>query len=98
MPWTGSTCGDLARLHALADDVEHLRLDVHGQDLALGPDLVGEAEGVVAAAGADVGHHVAGLELQRFQQLGRLLLTLPLRSLQPAGPRWPITCAISRSM
>ena len=50
---------DLGSFMLLADEVEHLLLDVDGEHLALGADLLGQPERVVAAAGADVGDHVA---------------------------------------
>ena len=70
----------------LLDEVEHLLLNVHGEDLALGADAPGHAEGVVAAAGADVGDHVARFELERFEQLSQCSsFSRSGRSSQPAA-------------
>ena len=46
---------DLAFLGALLEKIEHLRLNVHGENLAVGPTSLAMRKREVAAAGADVG-------------------------------------------
>src|SRR5262249_20162797 len=43
------------------------------------------AERVVPAAGPDVRDHLAGLQLEHVEELGRLLLFFALRAVEPAG-------------
>ncbi len=70
---------------ALVDEIQHFLLNVHGEELALVADALGNAKGVVAAAGAHVGNHVAGFEFQRIQQFRAVFLFLALGTFEPAG-------------
>ena len=89
---------ELALLHARADQGQHFRLDIDGENLAGRPDSLGEAKRVVAAAGADVGDDFAGFRLEDLQESSRLLFfSRSGRSSQPAAS-WPMTWAISRPM
>src|SRR4051794_8794874 len=64
--------GEVALLGSLANEREHLGLNIARQDFSRRPDFLSEPKRVVAAAGADVGHHFAGLGLQDREQPGRL--------------------------
>jgi hypothetical protein len=58
---------------ALRQVLHHARIDVHGEHAALGPHGLGEAEGEVAAAGAEVRDPVAGPDAEgRHHPLGLL--------------------------
>jgi len=59
----GFDVGEAEFLFAFLEVVDHLLLDIDGDDLALG-DEGGEFEGVVAGAGADVGDDGVGGELE----------------------------------
>src|SRR5262249_56342285 len=58
-----------------------------GKDLAFFADERGELEGVEAAAGADVGDDVAGLEFQQRQELRGLFLLFSLGPLERSEER-----------
>ena len=61
----------------------------YGEDFTFWFDELGEAESIVAAAGADVGDHFTGLDLEGFDQLGGLLLFFALGAFQPVGRLMP---------
>ena len=63
MQTTPSTFLRPASLQVFSMCSTNLRGDVHGVDLALGADLLGEQAGEQAGAGPDVGHGHARLEL-----------------------------------
>ncbi len=62
-----------------------LRSFMHGEDFAFWFHELGEAESIVAAAGADVGNDFTGLDLEGFDQLGGLLFLFALGAFQPVG-------------
>ena len=65
---------------------QHLGLDVGGQDRPLGADPPGQADAVVAGAGADVGHGRAPGDLEGVEhRLGLLFLDARLTK-QPVDP------------
>ena len=69
----------------LAKPVEHLRLQIVGVHLARGTHALGHTQAHVADARADVGHHHAGLQVQRIQSFFGLLFGFALGPDQPVG-------------
>ena len=65
--------------------VEHLLLDVDAVDCALGADHARDASCEIACAHPNVGHLVAGFELERLDQGLWSFLRLARGALQPTG-------------
>ena len=69
-------------LHPPVDRLEHLRLDVLGDDEPTRPDAASEADGEPAAAGADVGDDRAIGDAERVHDLAGTLIRLAIGTLE----------------
>ena len=72
-------------LHVIAQEVQHLRLDVDGVDAAARRHHARHAPCEPPRAAAEVGRHVAALEPEGPEDLRRALLGLAVLALQPGG-------------
>src|SRR5207245_3200244 len=69
--------------HLLADEREHFRLNVDGEHVTLGTNTLGDAEGEIATARADVRDHVTGFQFEGVEEFGWLFFLLALRPFEP---------------
>ncbi len=81
----GFDVGDVAGLGAGGEHVEHLGLDIDGEDGAFFAGELGHGEGVVAVAAAEVADGPAGLDAEFLEHEGGVFLLFAVLAHEPFG-------------